>query len=114
MMSADRVNGWTAVGAELGMFGIKVRWPAVHQDRSATRPQTTRGRRAGVRQAHHQQSPLGQSLRREVLEIPGHDELSIDLDRGRQNVPVVRIGKVKRLDQGLITRHKAIANRPVY
>jgi len=33
---------------------------------------------------------------------------------GGQDVPVARIGKVKRLDQGLIARHQAIAHCPVY
>lgn len=44
----------------------------------------------------------GQALGREVLEVRGHDHLCAGADGGREDVPIVQIGKLHGRDERLV------------
>ena len=57
--------------------------------------------------------PRFQSRGREVFEVVGHDHLCPRSDRRRKHMAVVRVWQFDRLDEGLIPRHQAVADRRI-
>lgn len=55
-----------------------------------------------------------QDFFRKIPDIERHDEVSTSVDRGCQNVTVVRVGQRDGVDQCLVASHKAIQDMRVH
>lgn len=53
---------------------------------------------------------VSQLVGREVGEVTGNNNVGPAPDRRGQDVPVVRVGQVKRRDQVFVPRHQAVAD----
>lgn len=62
----------------------------------------------------HRDAPWCQPVRGEVAEVSGDDHLGFGVDRGGQNVPIVRVGKVELIDQVLVAGYGHIPDRIVH
>ena len=49
-----------------------------------------------------------------ILEIERDDDVSPPLDRGRQDVAIIRIWKLQARNKRLVPRHKTIRHTPVH
>ena len=78
----------------------------MYTSRGLTCPFSKMTRKAGIGHWHAHEG------RHTAVSIMSSNGVPIQ-ESGGQDVPVVRIRKVKRLDQGLIARHQTIADRPV-
>jgi YD repeat-containing protein len=56
----------------------------------------------------------GQCLRREVLQVVGHDEFGAGAYRGSHNVSVVEIRQRQRVDQVFVARYQAITDSLIH
>ena len=58
--------------------------------------------------------PLLQHGGREVLQVARHDHLGACLDCCREHVAVIGVRKIEGVDQGLVARHEAVADRAIH
>jgi hypothetical protein len=49
-----------------------------------------------------------------MAQVPGYDELRVDLDGGSEYVAVIGIRKIEHVNQGLVPCYKAVPNRRVH